>query len=103
MTFEIGDRCIGQNARWNYRYNGVECVVVGELAHRHWVGQGGLPGSGLAYRVQWVSGEVTSALPDQLRLRNQPASEYWRLGEWELCPWRPSQVTVPVNDAKVER
>jgi len=100
MNFKIGDVCIGQNARWDFSRNGMECVIVGELELRtYWTNSECTKSdTGMCYEVEWADGEIGCGRPDQLRLKKPPAPpERQQVGEWELCPWKPGlrQTVLP--------
>jgi hypothetical protein len=92
--FKVGDLCVGQNAEFDFKRNGMECVVVGGLARRTYRDRMGRRTVALTYMVEWVDSAVTWALPYQIRLRRPPQSDREQLGKWELCPWRPERAAI---------
>lgn len=69
--FKVGDVCVGQNLTKDPAYNGVECVIIGALSLRNLRTTGWC----LAYRVEWVDGEITSQRQHELRLKKPPKKQ----------------------------
>lgn len=84
MKFKVGDPVWCRCERYDHPHGWFAGVVTGhtELV---WA----------PYNVT-IDGITHSAAEEHLRPRRPPPKEQQReqLGEWELCPWQPSQVTV---------
>lgn len=77
------------------RYHGSDCTILSELHSDY----GKCPTSGrgswaVCYDIETPDGKQWLALPHELRKKHPPARIREDLGEWELCPWKPSQVPV---------
>lgn len=73
-SFSVGDLAVGQNARWDFTRNGMDCeVVLGLEVRPYWRRDiGGEICMAPCYVVRWADGEISAALPDQLRRRPEP-------------------------------
>lgn len=95
-TFSVGNVVIGQNAVKHLEYNGMEGTIVGPLQRRRWIEPWNGLTEGDTYLVAWANGHTCCTWPWQMR-RKQPPVDRQEVGEWELCPWQPKQVTVSDN------
>lgn len=74
--FKVGEVLVGQNHIRNTEYNGMECIVTGELKMRRftYIGYTDLYEE-MRYKVQWANGIITSASQFTLRRKQPPAGE----------------------------
>jgi hypothetical protein len=91
MNFKVGDVCevvkTAHMPKDQYRYIGTEVTITGGLGSG--TSQLGEP----CYLIECADGMKAGALPEALRLKRPPSTyDGNQAGDWDLCPWQPSQV-----------
>lgn len=94
-ALKVGDVCefVGLHSRCQ-EFNGTECVILSGLAERYGCDSHRYE---MCHEVRCaLDGSVRLCQPQYLRRRKPPEEPIRQeLGDWDLCPWRPS---LPVKE-----